>query len=220
MKAICRDWGTVDYTTAWQAMREFTDRRVDDTGDELWLLEHPAVFTLGRAGRREHILAAGDIPVIASDRGGQVTYHGPGQLVVYVLANVARLGMGPRELVRRLEQAVIDYCAVLELRAERRPGAPGVYFEGAKLAALGLRLRRGFSYHGLALNVDLDLEPFSRINPCGYAGMRVCRLCDLRPGLTLREVRAAFAAHVLAALYGGGSAGAAGHGSGATRALG
>jgi lipoyl(octanoyl) transferase len=220
VKAICRDWGLVDYATAWQAMREFTDRRAAQSSDELWLLEHPAVFTLGRAGRREHVLAAGDIPVVASDRGGQVTYHGPGQLVVYVLADVERLGIGPRELVRRLEQAVIDYCAVLQLTAERRPGAPGVYVEGAKLAALGLRLRRGCSYHGLALNVDLDLEPFSRINPCGYAGMRVCRLCDLRPGLTLREVRAAFASHVLEALYGAGSARVEWHMSGAIRAVG
>ena len=164
-------------------MREFSLARQATTHDELWTVQHPAVFTLGRAGKLEHILAAGDIPVVHSDRGGQVTYHGPGQLVIYTLLDTQRLRIGPRELVRRLEQGVIDALAALNILAQRRAGAPGVYVEDAKVAALGLRLRNGMSYHGLALNIDLDLEPFLRINPCGYAGLRVTRLADL--GVTL-----------------------------------
>lgn len=179
MKLLVRDLGQVDYQTCWAAMRQFSLAREPSTTDELWTVQHPAVFTLGRAAKPEHILAAGDIPVVHSDRGGQVTYHGPGQLVIYTLLDTHRLRIGPRELVRRLEQGVIDALAAFDICAQRRSGAPGVYVEDAKVAALGLRLRNGMSYHGLALNVDLDLEPFLRINPCGYAGLRVTRLADL-----------------------------------------
>jgi lipoyl(octanoyl) transferase len=166
-------------------------------------VQHPPVFTLGRGGKPEHILAAGTIPVVHSDRGGQVTYHGPGQLVVYVLLDTHRLGIGPRELVRRLEQGVLQLLAEFGIEAERRAGAPGVYVGDAKVAALGLRLRNGMSYHGLALNVDLDLEPFLRINPCGYAGLRVTRLRDLGVALDCAAVRARLVPHLARALYGG-----------------
>ncbi len=164
-------------------MQAFTAGRGPDTPDELWLVEHPPVFTLGQAGRREHLLANIGVPVVAVDRGGQVTYHGPGQAVVYVLLDLRRRGYGVKALVHRLEQAVIDLLAAHGVAAERLAGAPGVYVREAKIAALGLRIRNGCSYHGLALNVDLDLAPFAAINPCGYAGMTVTRLKDLGIGL-------------------------------------
>ncbi|MGQ9659567.1 MAG: lipoyl(octanoyl) transferase LipB [Thermochromatium sp.] len=179
--------GLQDYATTWAAMCAFTATRVAETPDELWLLEHPPVFTLGQAGRPEHLLAPGDIPVIHTDRGGQVTYHGPGQLVAYVLFDLRRAKLGIRQLVARLEQAVIDLLGEHGVVAERRPTAPGVYVAGAKIASLGLRVRNGCSYHGLALNVDLDLEPFGRINPCGYSGLAVTRLIDHVPGIGLAE---------------------------------
>jgi lipoyl(octanoyl) transferase len=159
-------------------MRRFTEAQAASAGGEVWLLEHDPVFTLGQAGRPEHVLAPGAIPVVQSDRGGQVTYHGPGQLVAYVLVDLRQAGLGVRSLVQKLEQAVIDLLAGYRIDAERRPGAPGVYVEGAKIAALGLRVRRGCSYHGLSLNVDMDLEPFARINPCGYPGLAVTQLAD------------------------------------------
>ena len=171
--------GRVAYGEAWTAMRRYTDERDAATPDALWCLEHPAVYTLGLGGKREHILDAGDIPVIGSDRGGQVTYHGPGQAVVYVLADIKRLHIGVRRLVNELEEAVIALLSAHGVSAGRRSGAPGVYVDGAKVAALGLRIRRGCSYHGVALNVDVDLEPFRRINPCGYAGLAVTRTRDL-----------------------------------------
>lgn len=174
-------------------MRAFTDSRDADTPDELWLLEHPPVFTLGQAGRPEHLLAPGTIPVIQTDRGGQVTYHGPGQLVAYVLLDLRRAGIGIKRLVERLEQAVIDLLAEHGIEAERRANAPGVYVAGAKIASLGLRVRNGCSYHGLALNVDMDLEPFSRINPCGYAGLSITQLVDQTPGIRIAETRPALA---------------------------
>ncbi|BCU07947.1 lipoyl(octanoyl) transferase LipB [Allochromatium tepidum] len=185
--------GLQDYAATWAAMRAFTDAREADTPDELWLLEHPPVFTLGQAGRPEHLLAPGDIPVIRTDRGGQVTYHGPGQLVAYPLLDLRRSGIGIKRLVERLEQSVIDLLAGYGIVAERRANAPGVYVADAKIASLGLRVRNGCSYHGLALNVDLDLEPFGRINPCGYAGLAVTRLVDHVPGITLDETRRALA---------------------------
>lgn len=174
-------------------MRAFTDAREADTPDELWLLEHPPVFTLGQAGRPEHLLAPGTIPVVQTDRGGQVTYHGPGQLVAYLLLDLRRAGIGIKRLVERLEQSVIDLLAEHGVAAERRADAPGVYVAGAKIASLGLRVRNGCSYHGLALNVDMDLEPFGRINPCGYAGLAVTRLVDHVPGITLTETAQALA---------------------------
>lgn len=182
-----RHLGRVDYEPTWRAMQAFTAARTAETADELWLLEHPPVFTLGQAGRREHVLTDIGVPVVAIDRGGQVTYHGPGQVVVYVLVDLRRRGYGVKELVRRLEEAVIDCLAELGIHAERLAGAPGVYVGGAKIAALGLRVKNGCSYHGLALNVDLDLTPYAAINPCGYAGMAVTRLADLGVDMNARQ---------------------------------
>jgi lipoyl(octanoyl) transferase len=176
---IRRALGLVAYEPTWHAMQAFTRTRTPETSDQLWLVEHPQVFTLGLAGRREHVLSAGDIPVVATDRGGQVTYHGPGQAVVYTLLDLRRLGLGVKELVRRLEQGAIDLLAGYSIAAERRAGMPGVYVGGAKVAAIGLRIARGCSYHGIALNVANDLEPFSRIDPCGYPGLASTRLSDL-----------------------------------------
>lgn len=165
--------GLVDYRPTFDAMRDFTRERDADTEDELWLLQHPPVFTQGIAGKAEHVLAPGDIPVEQIDRGGQVTYHGPGQWVVYVLLDLRRAGLSVRQLVSGLEAAVIGTLGLYGIRAVADPGAPGVYVDGRKIASLGLRVSRGCSYHGLALNVDMDLEPFARINPCGHAGLEV-----------------------------------------------
>ncbi len=187
---LVRNLGRQPYIPVWQAMRAFTDARDADTPDELWLLEHDPVFTLGQAGKLEHVLSPGEIPVIPVDRGGQVTYHGPGQIVAYPLLDLRRLGMGVRDLVCRIEQAIIDTLAEWNIVAARRAGAPGVYVAGAKVAALGLRVRRGCTYHGLAFNVDMDLEPFRRINPCGYAGLAVTQVVDLGGTSKLAEVEA------------------------------
>lgn len=168
-----RHLGETDYAVTLDAMRDFTAQRQDDTADELWLLQHPRVFTQGVAGKAEHVLAPGDIPVVPVDRGGQVTYHGPGQWVVYLLVNLRRRNMGIRALVSLIEAAIVDVLARWGIEAAADPEAPGVYVAGAKIASLGLRVRRGCSYHGLSLNVDMDLEPFSRINPCGYEGLAV-----------------------------------------------
>jgi len=178
---VIRHLGVVSYLTAWERMQRFTETRTADSADELWFLEHPPVFTLGMAGRREHLLDPKDIPVVGTDRGGQVTYHGPGQLVVYALLDLRRAGLGVRDLVTALERSVIDYAATLGVTAVARREAPGVYVGDAKLASVGIRIRRGCSYHGLALNVDMDLEPFSRIDPCGYAGLAMTQLRDLGP---------------------------------------
>jgi lipoyl(octanoyl) transferase len=180
---IIRRLGRVEYLPTWQAMQRFTDQRNADTEDEIWLLQHPPVFTLGMAADRTHVLAAGDIPVVQTDRGGQVTYHGPGQLVLYALLDLRRNGLGVRDLVMLLECAVIELVAAYGIAAEGRRDAPGVYVAGRKLASIGMRIRRGASYHGLALNVDMDLAPFARINPCGMAGMQVTQLAELQvPG--------------------------------------
>ena len=176
---MLRRLGRVEYEPVWRAMQDFTDRRDESTPDEIWVLQHPAVFTLGQAGRPEHLLAPGEIPVIQVDRGGQVTFHGPGQAVVYPLVDLRRLGIGVRDMVERLEQAVIDVLAYYGIEGAARRDAPGVYVEGAKIAALGLRVRRGCSFHGLAFNIDMNLEPFERINPCGYEGLKVTQLNDL-----------------------------------------
>ncbi len=160
-------------------MQAFNQARVRETPDQLWMVEHPAVFTLGLAGRREHVLAPGDIPIVATDRGGQVTYHGPGQAVGYVLLDLRRSGFGVKELVRRLEQAVLEVLEGYAIAGERRAGMPGVYVDGAKIAAVGLRIARGCSYHGIALNAAMDLAPFERIDPCGYPGLASTRLADL-----------------------------------------
>lgn len=173
-----RALGRVAYEPTWRAMQALNARRDERSEDELWLLEHPSVYTLGLAGRREHVLAPGTIPVVATDRGGQVTYHGPGQAVVYAMLDLRRRGLGPKALVARLEQAAIDLCAAHGIAAARRAGMPGVYVGEAKIAAVGLRIARGCSYHGIAVNADLDLEPFSRIDPCGYPGLACTRLAD------------------------------------------
>lgn len=174
-----RRLGLAEYQPTFEAMRSFTLARTPETPDELWLLQHPPVYTLGLAGKSEHLLRATEIPVVSIDRGGQITYHGPGQIVAYLLLDLKRRGIGVKELVRRMEQAVIVLLAEFGVEAERKPGAPGVYVDGAKIAALGLRIRNGCSYHGLALNVDMDLAPFANINPCGYAGLKVTQTRDL-----------------------------------------
>ena len=173
-----RRLGRQPYEPVWRAMSAFTDNRVADTVDELWVLEHDPVFTLGQAGKMEHVLIPGDIPVVPVDRGGQVTYHGPGQIVAYPLIDLRRVGVSVRELVNNIEQSIIDALAHWNIDAARLDGAPGVYVGGAKIAALGLRVRRGCSFHGLALDVNMDLEPFQRINPCGYKGLEVTQMVD------------------------------------------
>lgn len=175
---VIRHIGLAAYEPTWRAMQKFTDERQDATADEIWFVEHPPVFTLGLNASREHLLAPGDIPVVQIDRGGQVTYHGPGQLMIYPLLNLRRLKLGVRDLVVALENAVIAYAAAQGITAQGSRSAPGVYIDGAKLASVGLRIRRGACYHGMALNVFLDPEPFERINVCGYKDMRVTRLAD------------------------------------------
>jgi len=189
---ITRYLGQEDYSVTWQAMRKFTDSRTDDTEDELWVCEHTPVYTLGQAGKREHILNAADIPVVQSDRGGQVTYHGPGQLLVYTLFNLKRAGFGIREMVVRLENSVISLLADYDIQAQSRRDAPGVYVKNEKIAALGLRVRRGCTYHGIALNIAPDLSPFLGINPCGYQGMSVTSLQTLGVAIDNDQIAARF----------------------------
>jgi lipoyl(octanoyl) transferase len=185
--------GCVAYEPTWRAMKDFTASRGPESRDQIWMLEHPPVYTLGIAGRAAHLLAPGDIPVVRTDRGGQVTYHGPGQAVGYVLLDMRRLGIGARELVRRLEQSAIDLLAGYGVPGKRRAGMPGVYVEGAKIAAIGVRIARGCSYHGIALNAKPDLEPFARIDPCGYPGLAVTRLADLGVRDSISAVQAKLA---------------------------
>jgi lipoyl(octanoyl) transferase len=179
--------GLQDYQTSWQAMTDFTNQRTPETLDQLWLVEHPPVFTQGQAGKAEHLLFPGDIPVVQSDRGGQVTYHGPGQLVAYPLLDLRRLKIGVRELVTSIEQTIVATLAYYALESAAKPDAPGVYVNGDKIASLGLRVRRGCSFHGLALNVAMDLAPFQRINPCGYQGLAMTQMKDLLPDPPLLE---------------------------------
>lgn len=185
---VIRSLGQQPYLETWQAMKDLTATRNSDTPDELWCLEHPPVYTQGQAGRPEHILAPGDIPVVEVDRGGQVTYHGPGQLVVYLMIDLSRSKLGIRALVDLIEQSLVSILASYGIAAAPRSDAPGVYVEGAKIASLGLRVRRGCSFHGLALNVDMDMEPFGRINPCGYAGMAMCQVTDFAAGVTVADL--------------------------------
>lgn len=196
MNALLRWLGRVGYEPTWRAMQSITDVRGESTPDELWFLEHDRVFTQGLNGRAEHVLAPGNIPVVGIDRGGQVTYHGPGQLVVYPLVDLRRAGIGVRDLVVALENAVIALAAAHGIEAAGRRDAPGVYVRGRKLASIGLRIRRGCSYHGLALNVDMDLEPFSRINPCGMAGLAMTQLKDQGAPLDPRRAADALAPHL------------------------
>jgi lipoyl(octanoyl) transferase len=195
-----RELGRADYVQTVDAMRDFTARRDAVTPDELWVLEHPAVYTLGQAGRAEHILRTSPIPVVRTDRGGQITYHGPGQAVVYLLLDLARRGLTVRELVRRIETGVIGLLAERGVVADRRAGAPGVYVDGAKVAALGLRVRHGRSYHGVALNVDMDLAPYADIDPCGYPGLPVTQLTDLGIRLTAAQAGLALAEAIVSQL--------------------
>ncbi|HEX6833649.1 MAG TPA: lipoyl(octanoyl) transferase LipB [Rudaea sp.] len=188
--------GYQPYEPTWRAMQAFTDARTSDTPDELWVLEHSRVFTLGQAGKWEHVLMPGDIPVVPVDRGGQVTYHGPGQIVAYPLIDLRRLGVGIREFVQRIEQAIIDTLGEWNIVAQRKDGAPGVYVGGAKVAALGLRVRRGCTFHGLAFNVNMDLEPFHRINPCGFQGLAVTQMLDLGGPSRLADVEAVLVAEL------------------------
>jgi lipoyl(octanoyl) transferase len=197
---LLRWLGRAEYEPTWRAMQSFTEQRGPQTRDEIWFLEHPPVFTLGMNAAREHVLAPGDIPLVQIDRGGQVTYHGPGQLVVYPLLDVRRRALGVRQLVMALENAIIALLASWNVAATARREAPGIYVDGRKLASIGLRIRRGCSYHGLAFNVAMDLEPFSRINPCGYRGLEVTDLRTLGVSLELHTGAELLAPHLLSAL--------------------
>ncbi len=197
---IIKRLGRVDYPATFAAMQEFTAARRDDTADELWLCEHPPVFTQGLSGKPEHLLEDIGIAVVQVDRGGQITYHGPGQVVAYLLLDLRRSGLKVRELVRRIEQAVIDLLAGYGVNAARLTGAPGVYVGNAKVAALGLRVKHGCSYHGVSLNVDMDLTPYSAINPCGYEGMAVTQLRDLTGECNIAKVGDVLAGHLAAQL--------------------
>lgn len=197
---LFRELGQRAYAPTLQAMRDFTAQRGATTPDEIWLLEHPPVFTLGLAGKPEHLLGATDIPVVNIDRGGQITYHGPGQLIAYLLIDLNRRPYKVRQLVERMESALIALLADYDIAAERLAGAPGVYVSGTKIAALGLRVQKGCTYHGLALNVDMDLGPYQSINPCGYPGMAITQIANLVPGVKMADVRSALQRHLIEAL--------------------
>lgn len=188
--------GNQPYLATWQSMKEFTDRRDETTPDEVWLLEHPPVFTQGQAGKPEHILNPGSIPVVQTDRGGQVTYHGPGQLVMYVLIDIKRLKIGIRQLVCTLEKTVVNTLDDYGIKAAGRCDAPGVYVEDSKICSIGLRVRRGCSYHGIAFNIAMDLEPFSRINPCGFKNLHVTQVSDFVPGIEINEIEPKLVAYL------------------------
>ena len=199
-KLVIREFGLQPYEPVWHAMQEFTNMRDESTPDEIWFTEHEKVFTLGLNTAPEHLLETGDIPVVQIDRGGQVTYHGPGQLMIYPLIDLRRAGLGVRDLVTALEQSVVDLAAEYDIDAASRRDAPGVYVDGVKLASIGLRIRRGSSFHGMALNVDTDLEPFSRINPCGFKGLEVTSLARLGAESNLNAVRDRLLPHLVAHL--------------------
>jgi len=198
---VVRELGRQEYEPVWRAMQEFTNTRTESTPDEIWFCDHDSVFTLGLNTKPEHLLAPGDIPVIQIDRGGQVTYHGPGQLMIYPLIDLRRAGLGVRDLVTALEQSVVDLAADYGVEAASRCDAPGVYVNGVKLASVGLRIRRGSSFHGMALNVDVDLEPFSRINPCGFKDLQLTDLARLGANSDLAAVRDKLLPHLLRHLH-------------------
>jgi len=193
---VIRQLNVMDYSKVWHAMQNFTDNRDDSTPDELWLVEHPAVFTQGQAGKAEHLLMPGDIEVVKVDRGGQVTYHGPGQQVIYFMINLRRRKMGVRQLVTLLENALVAALADYDINAYPKADAPGVYVNDKKVASLGLRVRKGCSFHGLALNVNMDLSPFLRINPCGYAGLEMIQTCDIDGPKTTQDASQALLKHL------------------------
>ncbi|MEE3117752.1 MAG: lipoyl(octanoyl) transferase LipB [Pseudomonadota bacterium] len=197
---IVRSLGQQPYMETWEAMKSFTAERDASVTDELWCLEHPRVYTQGQAGKAEHLLAPGDIPVIPVDRGGQVTYHGPGQLVIYLMLDLSRSKLGVRSLVDQIEQAIVRTLAELDIEAAPRADAPGVYVGAAKIASLGLRVRRGCSFHGLALNVAMDMEPFRRINPCGYAGMAMTQVSEFEPEATVADLEQRLVAQLVKGL--------------------
>lgn len=201
MNLITRHLGLVDYQKTWQQMRDFTDSRDANTPDEIWLLEHPPVFTQGQAGKAEHILDPGDIPIVQTDRGGQVTYHGPGQLVAYLMIDLRRRDLHIRALVTTIEQAVIDLLGEYHITAYGDRDAPGVYVDGAKICAIGLRIRRGCTYHGIAFNINMDLSPYSRINPCGFAQMSVTQAAHLGGPKTVNEAGILFVKHFTQQLH-------------------
>lgn len=195
--------GRSDYAASWQQMKDFTHQRDQHTPDQIWITEHDAVFTQGLNGKPEHLLDTGDIPVIQIDRGGQVTYHGPGQLVIYCMLDIVRLGIGVRALVTYIENSIIALLADHGIESAARADAPGVYVGDAKIAALGLRIRKGCCYHGLSLNLDMDLTPFSRINPCGFKDLRVTQMSDFGIHLSLQQAGQALSGHIITHLYGG-----------------
>ena len=197
---VVKRLGRQDYEPIWQAMHDFTDHRTEETCDEVWLVEHNPVFTQGQAGKEEHLINTGDIPVVQSDRGGQVTYHGPGQLVAYFLINLRRKKIGVRELVTHIENLVINTLKNYNIESAARPDAPGVYVDGKKICSFGLRIRKGCSFHGLALNVNMDLSPFLRINPCGYAGMEMVQMSQLGGPDDLTQVEATLVDELVALL--------------------
>lgn len=197
---MLRQLGLQDYQTVWHSMQQFTAERTPETIDEIWITEHSPVYTLGLNGKHEHVLHAGGIPVLETDRGGQVTYHGPGQLVVYFLVDLRRLAMGPRQAVTLLENAMVNTLSQYGVSAQARADAPGVYVEGKKIGALGLRIKRGCSYHGLSLNNDMDLTPFQHINPCGYAGLQVTQLADFGINIHTHELAVPLVHHLIKAI--------------------
>lgn len=197
---IIRKLGLQDYEKVWKDMQKFTQERDESTPDELWLVEHPPVYTQGQAGKAEHVLNPKNIPIVQSDRGGQVTYHGPGQLVGYVLMNISKKKLGIRTLVCKLEQIIIDTLSDYSITAERKEKAPGVYVDGAKIASIGLRVKKGCTYHGIALNVNLDLEPFYGINPCGYAKLEMTQIKNFVPSVSMADVENKFCEHFQASL--------------------
>lgn len=199
-RIVIRQLGLRDYVSVWREMQQFTAGRDERTADQIWITEHLPVYTLGLNGKREHILQAGDIPIVATDRGGQVTYHGPGQLVVYLLADLRRASLGPRQLVTLLENAMIATLQQYGVSAQARADAPGVYVDGKKIGALGLRIRRGCCYHGLSLNNAMDLTPFLNINPCGYAGLEVTQLTDLGVHVQTHELAVPVVHHLIEAI--------------------
>ncbi|MAF15000.1 MAG: octanoyltransferase [Marinomonas sp.] len=186
---LCRDLGVVPYESTWEEMKQFTQTRTKQDQDQIWLLEHPSIFTQGQAGKAEHLLDAGDIPVIQADRGGQVTYHGPGQLIAYIMIDLKRAGIGVRDLVTLIEQSIVDVLSQNGIESYPKPDAPGVYVNEMKVSSLGLRVRRGCSFHGVALNVDMDLGPFLRINPCGYQGLQMIDMKRLQPETSMAQVK-------------------------------
>ena len=194
---LVKSLGLVEYQPTWDAMKQFTADRTSVTRDEIWLVQHPPVYTQGLAGKPEHLLHSTNIPVIKIDRGGQITYHGPGQIVAYLLLDMRRWKIGVRELVRLMEQAVIDVLAEFGINAQSREDAPGVYVDDAKIAALGLKIKNGYCYHGLAFNVDMDMSPFANINPCGYAGLRVTQACELGITVSINELQAQLAQNLV-----------------------